>query len=248
MSDEPKLEEQAIAQMVETQLSNQIKAVDEIAVEVHTDLLQAVQGEVESTSIKGKGLVVQEGIRLKEIEVHTDRVGVHPISLLFGQIKLKQPMDSTVRVVLTEADLNHAANSDLFMQNLPDLMLEVQGKPVRLTLQSPVTLRLPTDDRLQVEGHVLLHQNECEAVLCFKVTMAPRLHEQLLLDEFCCTSGQAISLDLAIALLQWINEQIKVPYIQLSGVDCQVTDLQIRSGQLEMTAEAQVRHMPDGSD
>ncbi|MDX2214582.1 MAG: DUF2993 domain-containing protein [Oculatellaceae cyanobacterium bins.114] len=247
-SDEPKLEERAIAQMVEAGLSSQVEVADDISVDVHTDLLQAAQGQVETTSIKGKGLVVQEGIRLEEVEIQTDRVAINPIALLFGQLKLKQPLNSTVRVVLTESDLNNAANSDVFIQNLPSLTLEVQGQPVRLSLQAPLTLRLPAEETLKVSGQVIIHESDREEILCFKVVMSPRLHEQLLLQEFCCEPGKRISLDLAIALMQWINEWIKAPYIEIAGVACRINDLKLQQGQLEMTVEAHVDQIPDSNN
>lgn len=244
MSDEPRLEEKTISQLVEAGLSSQVKAAEEIAVDVNTDLGQAIQGEVKTASIKSKGLVVQNGIRLTELELQTDRVAVNLLSLLLGQIKLKQPINSTMRVVLSEADLNQAANTEVFINHLPSLTLEVQGQPVELMLQPPVTLKLLGDERLKVSGQVRIRQADEDEILCFKTVMSPQLHQQLLLEEFCCEPGKHITLDLAIALLQWINEQIKVPYIELNGIICHITHLKLEQGQLTMEAEAQIDQIP----
>jgi LmeA-like phospholipid-binding len=245
MSDEPKLEEKAIAQAVEAGVSSQVKSVEEISVQIQTDLLQAVQGEVQSASIQGKGLVVQDGIRVEEIDLQTDRLAINPLNLLFGQIKLKQPLDSTARVVLTEADLNQAANADVFIKNLPDLTLDVEGRPVTLALKPPLTLHLPGENRFKVSGQVEICELDRQETLCFKAVMSPHPHEKLLLEEFSCESGKYVSLDLTIALLRWLNDQIKAPYLELAGMTCRITHLELQQGQLTMEAEAQIQQFPE---
>ena len=54
MSDEPRLEEQALSLAAEMTLSSQMDEVENIDVDVRSDLLKVVHGEVDSVSIEGK--------------------------------------------------------------------------------------------------------------------------------------------------------------------------------------------------
>ncbi|HEY9806073.1 MAG TPA: LmeA family phospholipid-binding protein, partial [Candidatus Obscuribacterales bacterium] len=71
MSEEPRLEEQIVAQVVEAGLTSQLESVEAIAVDVHTDLGKIVQGQAQGISVTGQGLVVQPGVRVEELEVRT---------------------------------------------------------------------------------------------------------------------------------------------------------------------------------
>lgn len=45
--------------------------------------------------------------------------------MLLGKIRPNEPADSNVRMVLTESNLNYTLNSDLIVQNLKPLHLNV---------------------------------------------------------------------------------------------------------------------------
>ena len=104
MPDEPRLEEQALSEVAEKSISAQLDKVENLEVDVRTNLLKMVQGQADSVSIAGQGLVMQKDIRVDKLEVHTDKVAIDVLSAILGQIELNQPVDATARVVLTEQD------------------------------------------------------------------------------------------------------------------------------------------------
>ncbi|MEP0832013.1 DUF2993 domain-containing protein [Microcoleus sp. AS-A8] len=119
MPDEPRLEEQALSEAAEMAITAQLDEVENIDVEVHTDLLKMVQGQADSVSIAAQGVVMQKDIRVQEMEVHTDRIAIDLLRTIFGQVELEKPLDATARVVLTEQDLNRALDSD-YIRQLPE--------------------------------------------------------------------------------------------------------------------------------
>ncbi|MEP0778273.1 DUF2993 domain-containing protein [Microcoleus sp. ZQ-A2] len=119
MPDEPRLEEQALSEAAEMAITAQLDEVENIDVEVHTDLLKMVQGQADSVSIAAQGVVMQKDIRVQEMEVQTDRIAIDLLRTIFGQVELEKPLDATARVVLTEQDLNRALDSD-YIRQLPE--------------------------------------------------------------------------------------------------------------------------------
>jgi hypothetical protein len=130
MPHEPRLEEQALSEAAEMAIAAQLDEVENIDVEVQTDLLKMVQGQADSVSIAAQGVVMQKDIRVQEMEVHTDRIAIDLLRTIFGQVELEKPLDATARVVLTEQDLNRALDSDYIRSQFQSLELNVEGQIV----------------------------------------------------------------------------------------------------------------------
>ncbi|PSP11299.1 MAG: hypothetical protein BRC49_08150 [Cyanobacteria bacterium SW_10_48_33] len=45
-------------------------------------------------------------LRLEEVVLQTDSIAINPLSTALGKIELTQPTNASVRLVVTEADLN----------------------------------------------------------------------------------------------------------------------------------------------
>jgi hypothetical protein len=124
MSDQHRIEETAIAELIKRTLSSQLDNVKKLAVDVQTNLIKLIQGQADSIEISGHGIATED-IQIKEIQVETDEVSIDPLSVLLGKIRPNEPADSNVRMVLTESNLNYTLNSDLIVQNLKPLHLNV---------------------------------------------------------------------------------------------------------------------------
>lgn len=166
MSDEQKLEEQVLSKVVETQLSNQLDKAEKIDVDVQTDLLKTVQGQADSVTVEGQGLVMQKDIRVQEIKLQTDSISVNPLSAILGQIELNQPVNTAARIVLLEDDINRALTSDFVRSKLQKYDLNVDGQIVGFEAQQ-IQIFLPDQGKIGFRGRVLLHEPENTRQLSF---------------------------------------------------------------------------------
>ena len=155
MPDEPRLEEQALSKVAEMMLSSQLDEAEKIDVDVRTNLLEIVQGEADSVSVTGQGVVMQKDIRVQEMELHTDSVAINPLSALFGQIELDHPVDATARLVLTEQDINRALNCDYVRSKMQKIELNVEGQTAIIEPQH-LELHLPADGKMVFNAQTLL--------------------------------------------------------------------------------------------
>lgn len=245
MPDEPRLEEQALSEAAAMTISTQLDEVENIDVDIRTNLLSMVQGQADSVSIIGQGLVMQKDIRVHEMELHTDSVAINPLSALFGQIQLNQPVGATARLVLTEQDLNRALNSDYIRSKVPTVELNVDGQIVTVESQQ-LEIYLSASGKIAVSGTVLLHEMGNTRPLGFTAAIAPRtLSQPFLLEAFNCTNGEGISLELAIAFLKKVGELLNLPFIELDGMVLRIKELEVHEGSLTVLSEAYVRQLPD---
>ncbi|HEY9699935.1 MAG TPA: DUF2993 domain-containing protein [Trichocoleus sp.] len=240
---EPRFDEQVMSQAVQLGLASQLDDADELQVDVRTDLLKAAQGQADSVSVSGQGMVVQN-IRFEEMELHAQNLDINPLSMLLGKLELKQPLDAQSRLVLTEADLNQAINSDSIASRIPPLTLNVQGQSITVALQRPLQVRLPVSGKIEFTASALVQEAQQEQQIGFSVALFPRTDSHpLLLEGFQCTRG-AISFELMFALLNRLKELLEQPFLQLDGVAFRVQRLEIESGRLIVQAEARVYQPP----
>jgi hypothetical protein len=79
----------------------------------------------------------------------------------------------------------------------------------------------------------------------FSATISPRTAEQpVLIESFGCQEGQAISLELATALLQKLNELVKLPYLRWEGITFRIQELSVSKRELMVQIDARVKELP----
>lgn len=245
MTDEPRLEEQALSQAVEMGLSSQLDSVENINVDVRTDLLKMAQGKASSVSVEGRGLAIQKDIRVQEMELHADNIAINLFDAIFGQIKLNHPLDATARVVLTEQDINRALSSDYIRSKFPTMELNADGQLVTLEpLQ--LDIHLPSDGKMEFSGQMLLHDVDKARQIGFAAVVRPRTSSTpILLEGFSCNPGQGISLELTIALMEKLGELANLPYFDLEGMAIRIKEMDVQAGSLTLYTEAYVKQIPD---
>jgi hypothetical protein len=244
MPDEPRLEEQALSEAAEMAISTQLDGVENIDVDVQTNLLKMVQGQVDSVSMTGQGLVMQKDIRLHELELHTDGIAIDLFSAIFGEIELNKPVEATVRLVLTEQDINRAFNSDYFRRKFQGLELNVDDESVTLEPQQ-LKVYLPGGSKMEFSGTILLHEKSKTQRVGFTAMIRPRtLKQPLLLEAFNCTEGEGLSLELAIAFLKKAKELLNLPFFDLEGITFRIKQLEVQEGSMTLHTEAYVRQLP----
>ncbi|MDZ7962411.1 MAG: DUF2993 domain-containing protein [Aulosira sp. DedQUE10] len=244
MPDNERLEEHILSQAAENTLSNQLDEVEQIDVDVRTDLLKIVQGQVDEVSLTGQGLVFQKDIRVQEIKVKTDSVAVNPLSAIFGQIELNEPVNAIARIVMTVADINHALSSDLIRSQSQKWDLNVDGEIVNFNLQK-IQVSLPGSGKIEFRGTVLLNEMGNSRLLDFTARINPFMHSQpLLLESFNCTQGDGLSVNLMAALMQKVKEMMQLPYFEWQKMVLSIKDMKVNTDNIIMLVKAHLQEIP----
>ncbi|HEY9295871.1 MAG TPA: DUF2993 domain-containing protein, partial [Phormidium sp.] len=206
--DKPNLEEQVISAAVEMGLSSKLDSADNLDVDVRTNLLEIVQGQAHSVSVSGQGLVMEKDIRVQEMEIHTDNIAINPLSVLFGEVELTRPTDASARIVLSEADLNRALNSDYVRRQMQPFQLDVDGQIVTLEMQK-MSIQLPDVNTIVFNGSTKLHERGNQRSLNFQAVIhTGTVFEPLFMEAFQCSPAPGISLQFAVALMEKFKELV----------------------------------------
>jgi LmeA-like phospholipid-binding len=244
MPDKQRLEEQILSQAAKNTLSNQLDEVEQIDVDVRTDLLKIAQGQVEEVSLTGQGLVLQKDIRVQEIKVKTDSIAVNPLSAIFGQIELNEPVNAIARVVMTEVDINHALSSDFIHSQAKIWQLNVDSEIVSFHLQQ-IQVSLPGSGKIEFSGTVLLEENRQSRPLGFIARVSLPTHSQpLRLESFNCTQGEGISVPLITALMHKLKELLQSSDFAWEDMILRIKDVEVKKENLILLVEAHVKQIP----
>lgn len=242
--DEPRLDEQALAQIAEVGIASQLDTAEKLDVEIRTDLAQFSQGKVDLVSVTGQGLVIQRDIRIQELELQARNVAVDWLRAIFGDIELEQPAPATLRLVLKESDLNRTINSDFVRRKMPFFSLDVGDRLVKVQLQQ-LALQLGRDNRIICHGDILLREGEKFQQIRFTAAARSRTDEYpILLEGFSCQNGDVISLEVAYAFIKKARELANSPYLELEGIKFVVKKAIVREGSIMLEIEASISQLP----
>ncbi len=243
MPDKQRLEEQLISQEAERRLSNQLDEAEQIDVDVQTDLLQLVQGHADGVSFAAKGLVLKENIHIQEIKLQTDSISVNPLSAIFGQIELNEPVNAVARVVMTEADINCALDSEFVRNLVQKFQLDLDGKSVNFELQN-IQLFLPGDGKIGFKGTVLIKENSSTQLLGVVGIVIPRTDSQpIRIESIKCTEEEGLSIELIAAFMQKIKELAKLPYFTWEDIAFRIQKMEVSKESLTIILEANVQQL-----
>ncbi len=246
MPENAGLGEQALNKAAEMGLSSQLDRVEDLDVDIKTNPLQAIQGEVESVDIDGDGLVMQKDLRMEELDIHIDNLAINPMSAAFGKIELTKPAKGSTRVVLLEEDINRAFNSEYVQQQLQSQKININGKPTSIVPQK-VDFRLPGDGKVQLNATVLLKETgETNQVAFSAVPRVSAGGKTVTLENVEYGDNQENSSELTEALINQTSELLNLSNFDLEGMDLTVKSLQVEAGKLIMSAQVHVEQIPTG--
>lgn len=243
-ANQPGIGEQALSKAAEIGLSSQLNEVEKIEVDIRTNPLKIVQGELDSVDIKGKGMVMQEDLRTEELEMHIDSIAIDPLRAAFGDIQLKHPTTAETRVVLTEQDLDRAFNSEFLRDKLQNLKVNINGQPMTVNTEK-VEFRLPGDGKFSLNATIRLQETGETKQTGF--TAIPRMKEggnRISLEEVQYIEGKDLSPELTNALLEKSSELLDLRNFQMEGMSLRLKGLDVQKSKLTLQAEALVKEFP----
>lgn len=238
------LGEQALDKVAEVGIESQLDEVEAVDVDIRTNPLKAMQGEVDSVAIDGKGMVMEKDLRVEEMQMRTGEVAINPLSVAFGKIELKRPTDATTHVVLTDSDINRAFNSDYIQDKLQGLEINVNGQPEVVDTQQ-VSFQLPSDQQVAITAQAYFRQLNEQKQVAFRVT--PQMSadgQQIVLQNVEYTEGKELSPELTQALLDKVSELLDLRNFELEGMSLKLRGFEIRQGKLTLEAAAHVEQFP----
>jgi hypothetical protein len=240
----PDLGEQAISKVAEVGIASQLDEVENLDVRIQTDPLKVMSGNVNGVSITGEGLVMKQDLRVESMQLETNSISINPLSVAFGKIELTQPTAAEARVVLAEADINRAFNSDFIQAKLQRQTITVNGRPQTIDTRN-VTFQLPDDDRFAIQAEVLIHETgETQPIAFTTVPTIGTAGHCIVLEQIEFIPGQNPEPEFTSALIQAASELLDLRNFELEGMSFWLKELHVKPGKLTLRASTTIEQFP----
>jgi hypothetical protein len=239
------LGEQAIDKVAEIAIASKLDESETLSVTVNTDPGQLAQGSVEAVAVEGKGLVMQQDLRVEDLQIHIKDIAVNPLTAMFGKIELNGPAFGTARAVLTESDLNRAFNSEYISRKLNNLKVTVDGKLLTIDVQT-MQCQLQQTGKIAINAEVLVRETASTEKIYF--TAKPQLEAggwAISLQDVEYPENKEFSPEFTAALADKAGEVLNLRNFELEGMSLRVQQLNVEAGVLTLQAEAKVEKFPD---
>lgn len=244
MQEKGDIGEQALSKAAEIAISSQLDEVENLDVDIRTDPLKLIQGELESVKIEGKGLVMQKDLRTEELEIKTTNIAINPLSAVFGKIELTRPTEADAHVVLTE-QCERAFNSEFIHQKLQNLDVNVNDQLMTINTRQ-VKFQLPGEGKIVLKAEIQPKGTGEMKQVAF--TTVPRIvtgGEKVVLEDVQYVEGEDLSPEITATLLERAGELLDLRNFELEGMSLRLKGLDVQKGKLTLQATALVEQFPE---
>ena len=145
-----------VSKVVGTAIAALFKRSEKIEANVRAEpVAKLLQGSVDGFDFIGNGMLMYNGLRIAVMELYLQAVSIDFSAIFTGQVKLRQPTQASLRVVLTEEDLTDSFNTPFVVEKLQ--RLQYQGEPLTFT---KTLMTITPEKALRIQSGILLGNSE----------------------------------------------------------------------------------------
>ncbi len=231
--------DQIVSKVVSTAIAALFKRTGKIEAMVRAEpVAKLLQGSVDGFDFIGNGMLMYNGLRIEGMELYVQAVSIDFSAIFKGQVKLRQPTQATMRVVLTEQDLTTSFNTPFVVEKLQRLQYEGEA----LNFQN--TEMLVNDDKsLTIKSNIKLGKSS--ETINLDITAQVDVEERRKIQFINVTyKGNEKAKDLGKALIDHVNNLLDLDKFALDGTQLRVDRVRIRKKELIFYGMAKIDRFP----
>ncbi|HEY9658414.1 MAG TPA: DUF2993 domain-containing protein [Allocoleopsis sp.] len=228
--------------VAEHAIRDQLAAAETLDVRIdNTPNYRYLQGRADRIRIAGRGVYPIEDLRIDQVEVETDPIAVDPDRLRQGKPELEKPLQAAIKIVLTEADLNQALQSDDILDQLDDLNLDfVSDSAAQYNLIDP-QLQFLAGNRIRLQ--VTLQQQNSTQQNSILIETGIRLvsgSQAELVDPVVSFDDSPVPPELLDYFIAGVNQLLDLKNLETSGITARVLKLEVEGDRLTLVSFVRV--------
>lgn len=229
-------------QLVSRVVSAAIKALfrhsEQIEAQVRAEpVTKLLQGSLDGFDLMARGLQMYNGLRIAGLELFSQAVAIDFSEIFRGQVKLRQPTQSRMRVVLTEEDLSHSFNTPFVAKQMAKL--RIQDQPLGLR---NVKVAISNEGRLTIQAEAKGSSETWEPIqFAAGVEVEDRRCVRFVDVEY---QGSPLGQALAAELVGHINSILDLDSFALDGTQLRLDQVRIRDHKVVFYGSARIERFP----
>jgi hypothetical protein len=231
--------DQIVSKVARTAVTALMKQTEELDVKVRAEpVAKLLQGSVDGFDFVGKGMKMYSGLQVELMEMYVQAVSIDFGAIFKGQVKIKQPTQASMRILLTEEDLTVSFNTPFLVEKLQKL--EYQGNPLYFD-KTQITLN--DDQSLRMQSHI--RPGKAAEAIAVDITAQLEVEDRRKIQFMNPTYGgdeQAIAL--AKVLTDHVNTLLDLDQFALDGMQLRVDRLRLRDKAMTLYGNANIEQFP----
>ena len=239
--------EQAINNIAKAGIEATLDNAESLEVDLHSNPLDLMQGEIDSVSVKGEGLVMKKELRADKLRIETNSISINSLKAAMGNIELSKPTDARMLVVLKEDDLQNAFNCEYVKDKLQNLKIDLDGEQVTAKIEQ-VNFLLPDIGKVKLEANV--HLVETDQNEKISLTAVPEINNEgncINLKSVEYLQDTKYNTEVAEAVIGSAEEILDLRNFELDAMSLRVRKLDVNLGKLTIEADAEITNFPSAS-
>ncbi len=234
--------DQLVSKVVSGAIAALFKRTGKLKVTVRAEpVTKLLQGSVDGFDFVGHGLLMYNGLRLEAMELYLQAVSLDFSAIFTGQVKLRQPTQASMRIILTEEDLTTSFNTPFIVEKLQ--RLQYRGEPLHF---HNTKILFNEDKSLEVFSNIGMGKatQPVEVKLKASLEVQNRTKIQFVDIQY---EGDSQGSELGHALMSHVNQLLDLEQFALSGTKLRIDRLRIKDRQLVFYGIAHIIQFPQGN-
>lgn len=217
------------------------KSSDKVEANVRAEpVAKLLQGSLDGFDFIGKGMRMYNGLRIEVMELYLQAVSIDFSAIFTGKVKLRQPIQATMRTVLSESDLTTSFNTPFVVEKLQ--RLKYQGQPLHFQ-NTQMTITEDRALRLKTQIGVGNPNQPIEVDFTANVEVEDRRKIKFVNVKY---SGNQESVDLGKSLIDHVNNLLDLDKFALENTQLRVDRLRVGRDDITFYGIAKINQFPSG--
>lgn len=228
-----------VSKAVSAAIAALFKRTDKIEATVRAEpVTKLLQGSVDGFDFIGKGMLMYNGLRLEAMELYVQAVSIDFGAIFSGNVKLRQPTQATMRIVLTEEDLTSSFNTPFIIEKLQKL--QYQGKTLYFQ-HTEITINQDKSIRLKTQVKIGKDTEPVNLDVNADLEVQERRKLQFVNTTY---NGDPEGLELSQILIDHVNNLLDLDKFALDGVQLRMDRITMRDKEMILYGVAKINHFP----
>jgi LmeA-like phospholipid-binding len=239
------LKQLLINKAAETAIATSLESVENIDVNLDSNIPQLLQGETTSLKIVGEKIIAVKDIHLEKIDITAQNLSLNLTQAILGKITFEQPGNFQVKLVFTQSDCDRLLNSEYVRTLLQNLTLDIPQQPATFHLEQSECSFEP-DGKLFLITTIVLNKEQQIKTVRMKIALQfYQAGSGINLIESRYLGDQTFDLDELVAIMNKIRDLLYLRNFANDDLAFKITSIQLENQQLLLKGDSQIKRLPD---
>ena len=231
---------QVVSKVVTTAISALFKKTRKLEANVKAEpIAKLLQGSIDGFDLIGNGMLMYNGLTIEAMELYFQAVSIDFSGIFSGKVKLRQPTQGNMRVVLTEEDLNTSLKTPFMLEKLQKLQYQNNFLYFQNT-----QIKVNNDKSLRIQAQITVGEAKKPINLDLKAHLELQNRTKI---QFVDVSYQDDEQALALgkAFINHVNNLLDLDKFALEGTRLRVDRVKVLKKQFVFYGIAEIDRFPE---